>query len=491
MSDSKTNNRISAVTFIVAVAWCSAWLAGYIVDTSSWTVRAGLLAAGALPAAAALMLFARRQKGFKRDLHRYLERLAQLDPHELCDNVETETSLACRTDDEWKVLVDQFRQIIRPLAERLRDLEQVRTAQEIRSRRAVAQAGRAESILAGLGDPVLAIDGFGEIALANPAARQLFDFDVEATEDRPAATLVRCEKLLDLLVGAAHHESTELRTEELEVVDPHGDSHWFRATVAKVVAGNTAESSSDGAVAVLQDIRQQRELQKRNAEFVSAASHEMKTPLAGIKAYVELLADGDAEDEETREEFLEIINGQADRLQRLIDNMLNLARIEAGVVQVRKESYSLNELLEEAAQVVQPAAEEKNVHLTVDLSPLYLGVFADRDMLLQAAINLLSNAVKYTPPGGQVTFRSRSLGDHVTFEVEDTGVGLSEEDAQRVFEKFYRVKKDKNMASGTGLGLPLAKHIVEDVHGGRLVLQSALGVGSKFTAIFPGSGQMT
>jgi two-component system phosphate regulon sensor histidine kinase PhoR len=244
-------------------------------------------------------------------------------------------------------------------------------------------------------------------------------------------------------------------------------------------------------VAVLRDVGDHKALQKRNAEFVSAVSHEMKTPLAGIKAYVELLVDGDAEDEETREEFLTVINGQADRLQRLVDNMLNLARIEAGVVHVHKEHRSLNELLEEAVHVVLPAAEAKKIRLVAGLSPLYLGVLADRDMLLQAAINLLSNAVKYTPDGGSVTIRSRLDGDKIVFEVEDTGVGLSEEDCRRVFEKFYRVKKDKDMASGTGLGLPLAKHIVEDVHGGELSVQSTLGAGSTFRVTLPGVQQMS
>jgi two-component system phosphate regulon sensor histidine kinase PhoR len=216
----------------------------------------------------------------------------------------------------------------------------------------------------------------------------------------------------------------------------------------------------------------------------------MKTPLAGIKAYVELLADGDAEDEQTREEFLEVINSQADRLQRLVENLLNLARIEAGVVHVNKQARSLNELLEEALHVVQPSAEAKHVELTADLSPMYLGVLADRDMLLQAAINLLSNAIKYTRGNGRVTLRSRLDGDCIRFEVQDTGVGLNPEDCQRVFEKFYRVKKDKDMAPGTGLGLPLAKHIVEDVHGGRLWVESVLGEGSTFAVTMPSAGQM-
>jgi two-component system phosphate regulon sensor histidine kinase PhoR len=235
----------------------------------------------------------------------------------------------------------------------------------------------------------------------------------------------------------------------------------------------------------MRDISHQKSIQKRNAEFVSAVSHEMKAPLAGIKAYIEMLADGDVEDVETREEFLGVINGQADRLRRLIDNLLNLARIEAGVVQVKKSQGPLNEVLEEALHVIRPAAEEKQLQLISDLSPMYLNVNMDRDQMLQAAINLLSNAVKYTPAGGKVTLRSRMDGGHVQFEVQDTGVGLSSEDCQRVFEKFYRVQKDQQMAPGTGLGLPLARYIVEDVHGGRLAVESTLGVGSTFAVRLP------
>jgi two-component system phosphate regulon sensor histidine kinase PhoR len=177
-------------------------------------------------------------------------------------------------------------------------------------------------------------------------------------------------------------------------------------------------------------------------------------------------------------------------LQRLIDNLLNLARIEAGVVQVSRESTSLNELLLEAIDIVRPAAEAKQIALETDLSQMYLGVLVDHDMMMQAAINLLSNAVKYTPERGRVTLRSRPIDQKAIFEVEDTGVGLCEEDKVRVFEKFYRVKKDREMASGTGLGLPLAKHIVEDVHGGRLSLESELGKGSIFSVILPVAAQL-
>jgi two-component system phosphate regulon sensor histidine kinase PhoR len=374
-------------------------------------------------------------------------------------------------------------------------LEHSRTAANIRYGRATDQTEQIKSIFSGLAEPILAIDDYDELVLANRSAEELFQFHAQDSETRALAQLVRCQKLVDLLTTACHRKTSATRSDEIEIPDEDGNARWYRVTATKLTAAaeetDSSQAGRHGAVAVLRDIGDQKVLQKRNAEFVSAVSHEMKTPLAGIKAYVELLVDGDAEDEQTQEEFLAVINGQADRLQRLVDNMLNLARIEAGVVNVSKTTQSLNELLEEAAHVVQPSAEAKQIELVTDLSPMYLGVLADRDMLLQAVINLLSNAVKYTPEEGRVALRSRLEDGHARFEVQDTGVGLSEEDCQRVFEKFYRVKKDKNMASGTGLGLPLAKHIVEDVHGGRLSAESTLGEGSTFIVTIPGSGKLT
>jgi len=345
------------------------------------------------------------------------------------------------------------------------------------------------------------VDDYEEVLLANQSAEDLFGFKADDPENRALGQLVKCEKLVELLTNMAGHNRKGSRTDEIEIDSQEGDPRWFRVTASGLPGESddgdnerdetTSSEPAGGALAVLRDIGDQKALQKRNAEFVSAVSHEMKTPLAGIKAYVELLADGDAEDQETQEEFLGVIDGQADRLQRLVENMLNIARIEAGVVNVSKQTRPLNEVLEEALSVVQPSAEAKRIELVSDLSPMYLGVLADRDMLLQSAINLLSNAIKYTPEKGTVTLRSRMLDNQVMFEVEDTGVGLSEEDCGRVFEKFYRVKKDKTMAAGTGLGLPLAKHIVEDVHGGSLDARSTLGQGSVFSITIPSAGQMS
>ena len=481
---------LAAALALVCLVTLSA--AVFMIDGRPMPLRLGLTAVAWLLAGSAGWLTLSWVKSDRLAVARHLDAVCGLDTADLQHGEGLDNVPPLPKSSPWSAVAARVRQTLVEQGRRLEDLQHSQTALEIRSRRAAGQSHQIKAILAGLSDPVIAVDDFEELVLANPAAEELFNFSADDTEKGAVAQLVHCQALIDLLGETCRRQTSSTRTDEIEIVGADGESGWYRASATRLPATGGDESTGrQGAVAVLRDIGRQKALAKRNAEFVSAVSHEMKSPLAGIKAYVELLVDGDAEDEETQEEFLEVINSQADRLQRLVDNMLNLARIEAGVVSVNKESRSLNEILEEAAGVVQPAADAKQIELATELSQLYLGVLADRDMLLQSAINLLSNAVKYTPDGGRVTLRSRLVDEQVVFEVQDTGVGLSAEDCQRVFDKFYRVAKDKTMAPGTGLGLPLAKHIVEDVHGGTLDVTSTLGTGSTFVVTLPKAGQRT
>jgi two-component system phosphate regulon sensor histidine kinase PhoR len=489
------NTILAMFALVLCAAWTVGWVTGYVIDPGTWPTRYLLLGVGFFTAFGFGLLVMRRWACDIAAAKRYFEVLCHIDPQEL-DTQETLADLpTLPQSNRWHDVAQQVRDSLLTNALKAHTAETTRASLEIRYRRSVADHTRLQAIVDAVDEPILAVDTYDELTLANPSAQELFDLDSDNTEDRAIAHLVHCEKLVGLLTDTRRRRSPTQRSGEIELTDADGASRWYSVTARTIAddaeAAERGEDSKQGAVAVLRDVSGQKAIQKRNAEFVSSVSHEMKTPLSGIKAYVELLMDGDAEDEQTREEFLSVINGQADRLQRLIDNMLNLARIEAGVVNVSKTKYSLNEILEEALHVVQPAAEAKGIELLDDFSPMYLNVLADRDMLLQAAINLLSNAIKYTPDGGKISFRSRMSDNQIRFEVEDTGVGLSEEDRERIFDKFYRVNKDKNMASGTGLGLPLAKHIVEDVHGGSLTVESILGHGSTFAIVLPNAGQMS
>jgi two-component system phosphate regulon sensor histidine kinase PhoR len=237
-----------------------------------------------------------------------------------------------------------------------------------------------------------------------------------------------------------------------------------------------------GVVAVLHDVTREKQIQQMKNDFVSHVSHELKTPLASITAYSEMLADGEANDEQTRREFYSIIQNQAQRLNRLIEDILNTSRIESGLIKVNKEPVSLTMLIEEQLQMIRGYAEEKNIEIIGQKPIVFDRVYADRDMISQVIVNLLSNAVKYTPSGGSVKIEIAvdEAASLVRVTVTDTGVGIPEDEIGRIFEKFYRVGANKKQAKGTGLGLNLVKQIVEKVHEGRVFVTSQVGVGSTF-----------
>jgi two-component system phosphate regulon sensor histidine kinase PhoR len=484
---------------VVCAALGVAWVIEPTLAPGGWAGRLAVLLVGmTLGLLAVRITFVQAAKSAQA-ARRYIDGLCGLGANDLNNQDEIDTIPVRKEDRVWRDLCQRVRQRLADYAQRTEELEMFRAASDVRVRRIVAERDQLAEILAGLIDPVIAVDQFGEIVLTNPSAERLLEVKA-GEENHPALEqLTKCEQLITLLSETRRRRCSTHRSSEVALNDEDGKQHWYRVT-CRTLAGETEQSAAatsgsngtgaHGAVAVLTDITSQKAIQKRNAEFVSSVSHEMKTPLSSIRAYIELLVDGEAEDDATREEFLGVVNSQADRLQRLVDNLLNLARIEAGVVSVNKNPLSLNELLAEAVGVMEPAAKDKNITLSAEYSPLYLGVLADRDMLLQAAINLLSNAVKYTRPGGSVTLRSRLSDQEVVFEVQDTGVGLSPEDCQKVFEKFYRVKKDRDMAQGTGLGLALVKHIVEDVHSGRIEVTSELDRGSTFRVSLPGLAQL-
>jgi two-component system phosphate regulon sensor histidine kinase PhoR len=200
-----------------------------------------------------------------------------------------------------------------------------------------------------------------------------------------------------------------------------------------------------------------------------------------------MLVDGEAPDDETRNEFYNVIQSETNRLSRLIDNMLNINRIESGMVKIHREAFALPTVIKAVADVMQPQARAKQLTLTDKPSPLYYQVHADRDMIYQAALNLVGNAVKYTPEGGSVTLETEvdEYAHQVVVKVTDTGPGIPDEAIPHLFDKFYRVDGHKKLAKGTGLGLNLVKHIVETIHGGAVSVSSEVGVGSTFSFSLP------
>ncbi|MCX5661750.1 MAG: ATP-binding protein [Planctomycetota bacterium] len=375
------------------------------------------------------------------------------------------------------------------LRRRIDQLVAQRRELEIEARITEAQRCHTEAIFNSITDAVLVTDAFNEVALANDAAARILSFDLQRAHHTPVDRLVADPVLCKLIKDTREGGVAGRRRHVEHRLGGTGDPTVYDVTLAGVTDARSTRSADEtvGVVTILRDITREKAIAEMKSEFVSNVSHELRTPLSSIKAYLEMLVDGEAQDEQTRSEFYNVIQGEANRLSRLIDNILNINRIESGVVKVQREHLSLSELIREAIEVMRPQARAKNIELAEVSSPLFFQVFADKDMIQQTVINLLGNAVKYTLPGGKITI-SVGVDERermVDVSVADTGVGIPPADLPFLFSKFYRVAEHKKLAPGTGLGLNLVKNIVETVHAGKVSVFSEVGKGSTFTFSLP------
>ncbi|TKJ35205.1 MAG: hypothetical protein CEE38_15360 [Planctomycetes bacterium B3_Pla] len=336
-----------------------------------------------------------------------------------------------------------------------------------------------EAIIYSIRDAVIVVDELDRLLMANEAAGQLFNFDFRNSQRKNLNELIDADKSeFANFVSRSKQSKGRATRQEIEFTGDQG-----RGTFDCIVSCVYDQSRQVcGAVAVLHDITREKEISQMKNDFVGHVSHELKTPLASITAYSEMLVDGEADDEETRKEFYSVIQSQAKRLNRLIEDILNTSRIESGLVKINKEPISLTILIEEQLRMIKSYAEEKNIKVTGQKPIVFDQVHVDRDMISQVIINLLSNAVKYTPSGGKVRIETEvdEVASLVRVSVADTGVGIPEDEIEHVFDKFYRVGVNKKQAKGTGLGLNLVKQIVETLHDGRVFVTSCVGKGSTF-----------
>jgi len=339
-----------------------------------------------------------------------------------------------------------------------------------------------EAIIYSIRDSVLVTDASDRIIMANAAAERLFGFTLDRDQARRLDEVIRHPDFVRL-VGRSIQSRTSHVRQELTFGDPR-QPKTYDCIVSCV---EDEKNAACGIVAVLHDITREKEISQMKNDFVSHVSHELKTPLASINAYAEMLVDGEAQDAETMQRFCTVIQTQAQRLNRLIEDILNISRIESGLIKVDKETCSVAILAQNAVEMIRSYAMEKSITIKVPAAIIHDQVLADKDMLTQVVINLLSNAVKYTPAGGmvEVDVEVDEVDCCVRLTVGDTGVGIPSDDLPYVFDKFYRVEANKKQAKGTGLGLNLVKQIVETVHGGRVFVTSVPQQGSTFGFTLP------
>jgi len=344
------------------------------------------------------------------------------------------------------------------------------------------QANRIETVLGSMVEGVIAVNSDRVVLLSNDAVRTLLGIRAKNIVGRPLIEVTRIPAL-DQAVQRALTTSEPCST-EFEVTSP------FRR-VLSMQANRLPGHPSPGVVIVLHDMTELRRLENLRREFVANVSHELKTPLASIRAYAETLQLGAVHDAENRDYFLKQITDQSDRLHDLIMDMLQLARVEAGQEVFEITDVSINAVARSCVESLRESAAAKRIELVVDGADEDLFVRADEEGLRTMVGNLVDNAVKYSGKPGEVILRWRPKDENVEITVQDFGIGIPQDAQDRIFERFFRVDKARSREmGGTGLGLSIVKHLASSF-GGSVVIKSELDKGSVFTILLKRSQILT
>jgi len=376
-------------------------------------------------------------------------------------------SMLGRTD-EWGTLADAFRHMQTELESREKDITE--------------NSAKMSVVLSSMKEGVLAIDENSEIILANRAASKILGINREDFVGRQLLNLIRdpdFAKAVQKTLGDQSFSKTEFETTSTP-----------RKTINARVAPISNDENSEnvlGATIVLNDVTEIRQLETMRRDFVANVSHELKTPLACIKAYAETLRLGALYEENTNIAFVKQIEAQAELLNKQIQDLLQIARVESGGQNWDIQSVAVNHVCQTCTTQFESEAQSLKISLLLELDPSQPHAVADIDGVRTILNNLISNAIHYTPENGKVTVSSGVENEFVILRVEDTGIGIDQEHQARVFERFYRVDKSRSRdMGGTGLGLSIVKHLVQ-AFGGSVVLQSKPGAGSTFTIRLPAS----
>lgn len=338
------------------------------------------------------------------------------------------------------------------------------------------QSNRLKTTVENIPSSILMIDKYGEIVVANKSFYNVFTPE-EAVEHKSYVDFVDLT-LQKLITEAFKVEKPIYDQIELTIDQVH--QKYFDTSCVPILS--KTKKNLYGMVIVLHDITNLKKLENLRREFVANVSHELKTPITSIKGFAETLLDGAKNDEQTLNEFLKIISKESDRIETLVFDLLDLSHVEQQT-EIVTEYVSLSEIAESTIKNMQNIAEEKQITIVNEIKPDIV-IDANKDKVSQVALNLLSNAVSYSKASSEVIVRVYKDANKRIMEVQDFGIGISAEDQQHIFERFYRVDKARSRDSGgTGLGLSITKHIME-AHNGRINVFSRPNEGSTFRVTF-------
>ena len=444
-------NEKGAVRFAVSVASLGKALSGLRRD-----MALGALAALGLVVLVSALL-ARRLAVPLRELRQGAARFA---------SGEFAQPLPIPAFDEFAVVAEEMNRMATQLDERIRG--EVRQRQEL------------EAVLSSMVEGVLAFDREANLISLNGAAARLLGVVAEQVRGRSIQEAVRNPELQEFV--ALTLSQAMIQEREIAFFDDAGE----RFIQAHGTGLTDATGNRIGALVVLNDVTNIRRLERMRRDFVANASHEIRTPVTSLKGFIETLQDGAIDDPEAARRFLAIMKKNADRLHAIIEDLLNLSRIEreAERGEVPLEQASLRGIVEEALEASDGPIQAKQIRVELDC-PRDLQVRANPSLLVQAIVNLVDNAAKYSEAGSAVAIVCRETERGVAVAVRDSGPGIPREHLPRLFERFYRVDKGRSRSlGGTGLGLAIVKHIVQ-AHRGEITVESDPGKGSTFTILLP------
>ncbi len=440
---------------------------------SSWETQAGLGAFGVVTLAGLFLVY-RRLRVRLDGLATIREALFASANGETSPTELTVKADNCSEADAWNELINDVAELRRAAA-----------GEQARAMLGDRRSGTAglDSACDVMSQGIILIDDALKVHYANGAAAVFLQTPRDELTDSEISPFIVNTDVMDAVRGAA---SGDLRSrKQFEIDRDDSDDRSGTCGSLRFTVRPVRREDSASAMIIIEDITQQRVAEESRHAFVAQATHELRTPLTNIRLYAETAIDEGADDAKVRGDCLNVINTESRRLERIVADMLSVAEIEAGSLQLRRDDVRLRDMFTQLENDYRAQAADKNITFALNLPPKLPVVQGDQDKLVLALHNLVGNALKYTPDGGQVKVNVECDDGQISVEVADTGIGIGEDDAAHVFDKFYRAK-DKRLGeiTGSGLGLALAREVVR-MHGGDITVESELNKGSRFTMTLP------